>query len=174
MKKLLLTTMAATMMSTAAIADVTYDVNSYDYEVGRIHKGMQLANHFENRNINIVENGQGQLAASMTVNAWNDAWDEAENNNTIEIITTSDPAVRDPRTSQVEIVIDECCNGAIRRYYISDEIVAAMREHEGWDLINTRIELGIQKSYDTGFEDGFTAGYDVGFAAAKAVVTNGD
>ena len=90
MKKLLLTTMAATMMSTAAIADVTYDVNSYDYEVGRIHKGMQLANHFESRNINIVENGQSQLAASMTVNAWNDAWDAAEDDNVTTLLGDRD------------------------------------------------------------------------------------
>ena len=76
-------------MSTIAIADVTYDTDSYDYEVGRIHKGMQLANHFENRNINIVENGQGQLAASQTVNAWNDAWDTLENENSIDLSITA-------------------------------------------------------------------------------------
>ena len=56
----------------------TYDVDSYDYEVGRIHKGMQVANHFQGRNINIVENGQGQIRVSQTVNAWNEDWDKLD------------------------------------------------------------------------------------------------
>ena len=83
MKKLLLTTMAATMMSTAAIADV----NISDYEVGRIHGLMQTANNFENRGINIIENSN-KIAVHKTVNAWEEEWDALENENSVDLSTT--------------------------------------------------------------------------------------
>ena len=189
MKKLLLATMAATMMSTVAMADVTYDVNSYDYEVGRIHKGMQLANHFENRNINIVENGQGQLAASMTVNAWNDAWDDTENNNTVDVFRNWDSSTRDraeytPNIERDQYVVNYTPAGAresipvdLIRFHVSDEEVqviqinGAPRSFESWA---NRVEGAIANTYDIAFEDGYTAGYNDGFAAAKGVVKNGD
>ena len=258
MKKLLLTTMAATMMSTAAIATVTVDTSSNDYIVGRIHKGVQIANHFEARDINIVENGQGQIRVSQTVNAWNDAWNAADDNNSIDlgerisqtylglwngdfVITgTYDPRFEyvygtydpdnpifadddaidiDNRTityannDGVEIVnadidwthtqtvstvddrarimnVVDYLSGTAdpyntldisfidpttidRGYYRSLEALSVGNNHTFEELKRAVIE-GAERIYDTGFSDGYTAGYNDGFAAAKAVVTNGD
>ena len=248
MKKLLLTTAATAMMSTAAIATVTIDTSSNDYIVGRIHKGVQIANHFDARDINIVENGQGQIRVSQTVNAWEEAWDEAETDNSIDlgprisqtylwlengdfVITgTEDPRFNysletiepiDPIYAD-NAIIDiyngtatytnndgvEVVNADInyeftqtasavdvraQLIYLNDQHKTAPDElgqvdieigessvglsiYEGWSFEeNSRlVKRVLVETYDAGFEDGFTAGYNEGFAAAKAVVTNGD
>ena len=252
MKKLLLTTMAATMMSTAAIATVTVDTSSNDYIVGRIHKGVQIANHFEARDINIVENGQGQIRVSQTVNAWNQGWNDAENNDSIDlgerisetylylengdtIITgTHDPRFqgsydvqeplnpvftdnvvidRDTRTAtytnndgienvseywweyrQTASTVDNRARVMISSDWYGEtenQVEIYFIDHNDYTYYNTLEALmytdyhtfernkhlvidAAERIYDTGFSDGYTAGYNDGFAAAKAVVTNGD
>ena len=77
MKKVLFATVAAVMSTTAAMADV-------GFSEGRITALMTAANNFESRGINIVENSN-KLAVHKTVTAWNQGWNAAEGNNTVDL-----------------------------------------------------------------------------------------
>ena len=80
MKKVLLATAIAAMSTTAAMAEVSIS----DYQAGKVHALMTTANSFESRGINIVENSN-KIAVHKTVNAWNQGWNAAEGNNTIDL-----------------------------------------------------------------------------------------
>ena len=82
MKKVLFATVAAVMSTTAAMADVSFSE-------GRITALMVAANNFESRGINIVENSN-KLAVHKTVTAWNQGWNAAEGNNTIDLDASID------------------------------------------------------------------------------------
>ena len=80
MKKVLFATVAAVMSTTAAMADVSIS----DYQVGKAHALAQVANKFDARGINIVENSN-KIAVHKTVNAWNKGWNDLEGNNEIDL-----------------------------------------------------------------------------------------
>ena len=77
MKKVLFATAAAVMATTAAMADVSYNT-------GKVHALMTVANSFEARGINIVENSN-KIAVHKTVNAWNQGWNALEGENTVDL-----------------------------------------------------------------------------------------
>ena len=77
MKKVLFATAAAVMATTAAMADVSYNT-------GKVHALMTVANSFEARGINIVENSN-KIAVHKTVNAWNQGWNALEGNNEADL-----------------------------------------------------------------------------------------
>ena len=80
MKKVLFATVAAVMSTTAAMADVSIS----DYQVGKAHALAQVANKFDARGINIVENSN-KIAVHKTVNAWNQGWNALEGDNQAEL-----------------------------------------------------------------------------------------
>ena len=80
MKKVLFATVAAVMSTTAAMADVSIS----DYQVGKAHALAQVANKFDARGINIVENSN-KIAVHKTVNAWNQGWNALEGENTVDL-----------------------------------------------------------------------------------------
>ena len=80
MKKVLFATVAAVMSTTAAMADVSIS----DYQVGKAHALAQVANKFDARGINIIENSN-KIAVHKTVNAWNQGWNALEGNNTVDL-----------------------------------------------------------------------------------------
>ena len=80
MKKVLFATVAAVMSTTAAMADVSIS----DYQVGKAHALAQVANKFDARGINIIENSN-KIAVHKTVNAWNQGWNALEGDNEVDL-----------------------------------------------------------------------------------------
>ena len=76
MKKVLLATAIAAVSTTAAMAEVSIS----DFTQGKVTALMTVANNFESRGINIVENSN-KIAVHKTVNAWNQGWNALEDDN---------------------------------------------------------------------------------------------
>ena len=109
MKKVLFATVAAVMSTTAAMADVSIS----DYQVGKAHALAQVANKFDARGINIVENSN-RIAVHKTVNAWNQGWNALEGDNEADLdssvsVTTlymTDGSVLEVESSNLSISAD--------------------------------------------------------------------